>query len=244
MNLNGSFLVMRSVSFLKNKEIAHRGLYNNDKGIYENTLSSFKNALKNGYPIELDVHLTKDNKVIVFHDSNLKRLFNNKKKVKNLTYEELIKYKYPSSLESIPLLEEVLKLVNGKVPLIIELKCDQRVGLLENEVVKLLKNYQGNYALKSFRFKSVYYLKKHYPYIIRGQLLSYKGFLSYLLFNIRIYLSKLSKPDFYSCKITNVDNKKISKLKENNLILGWTIKNKNDIKYIKRYVDNYIFERK
>ncbi len=235
---------MKNYSFLKNKEIAHRGLYNNAKGIYENTLSSFKYALKKEYPIELDVHLTKDNKVIVFHDSNLKRLFNNNQKIKNLTYEELKKFKYPNSLDNIPLLEEVLELVNGKVPLIIELKYDRKVGLLEEEVVKLLKNYKGNYALKSFRFRSVYYLKKHYPHIIRGQLLSYKGFFSYLIFNLRIYLSKYSKPDFYSCKITNINNKKISKLKENNLILGWTIKSKNDIKYIKRYVDNYIFERK
>ena len=235
---------MKDDSFLKNKEIAHRGLYNNDKGIYENTLSSFKNALKKDYPIELDIHLTKDNKVIVFHDSNLKRLFKSKEKIKNLTYEELKKYKFSNSLDNIPLLEDVLKFVKGKVPLIIELKYDRKVGLLEEEVVKLLKNYEGYYALKSFRFKSVYYLKKHYPHIIRGQLLSYKGFFSYLFFVLRIYLSKLSKPDFYSCKITNVDNKKISKLRKNNLILGWTTKNKNDIKYIKRYVDNYIFERK
>ena len=233
----------RDLSYLLNRPIAHRGLHNQDKEIFENTLSSFKSALDNDYLIELDVHLTKDNKVVVIHDDNLKRLFNIDKKIKNLTLEELKNYKFPHTEDTIPAFSEVLDLVKGKVPIIIELKYDARVGKLEKEVITLLQNYSGLVAVKSFRAKSIRYFKKHAPEVIRGQLLSDNRNIFYtLFFYLRIFYGKFSKPDFYSCHLKIIKHPKICQLRENHLILGWTIKNKNDIKYAKEYCDNYIFE--
>lgn len=80
---------VRSLEFLKSSLIAHRGLYNNNKGVIENTMPAFKKAMECEYIIELDVHVIKDNIVVVFHDDNIKRLTGIDKKLKNCTYEEL-----------------------------------------------------------------------------------------------------------------------------------------------------------
>lgn len=146
----------------------------------------------------------------------------------------------------IPLFRDVLKLINGKVPLIIELKYDVKTGILEEETIKLLKDYKGKYAIKSFNPNSIIWLKKNAPNIIRGQLSSdfkydkmnfiRKLFLKNMIFN------KISKPDFISYDIRALPNNKINKLRKNKLILGWTIYNKKDLKKAKMYCDNYICE--
>ena len=94
-------------------------------------MKAFAEAIKNNYIIELDVHLLKDSEVIVFHDDNLKRMTGVNKKVKECTYEEIAEIKLKETEEKIPLLKEVLNLVDGKVPIIIELKTDLRCGKLE-----------------------------------------------------------------------------------------------------------------
>ena len=131
----------RDTEFLTQSFIAHRGLHNINENIPENTLKAFKNAIKNNYAIELDVHILKDGKVIVFHDKTLFRMTGVNKKIKDMNYDEIKCLKLKNTSENIPLLKEVLKLVAGKVPLIIELKSSNKVGTLEKEVMKLLENY-------------------------------------------------------------------------------------------------------
>ena len=229
-------------SFLIKLPIAHRGLFNN-KEIYENTISAFKLAIENNYAIELDVHLTKDNKIIVIHDSNLKRLFNVNKKIRKLNYEQIKKIQFPNSKDRIPLLKDVLKLVDGKVPIIIEIKYDRLVGKLEKNLINILSNYQGEVVIKSFRARSINYFRKKCPNILRGQLLMYsKKFFYRLFFNLRIFYSRFSKPDFYSCNMDCLENKKILKLKKDKIILGWVVRDKKNLKYVKMHCDNYIFE--
>ena len=140
---------MKDLSFLQNRIIAHRGVNDNDK-VVENTLESFSNAVKLGYAIEFDIHLLKDNEIVVYHDDNLKRLTGINKDLKDLTYDDIKDIKLLNTNQTIPKLSEVLKLINGKVPIIIELKYDRKVGLLEKELVKYLDNYKGKFAVKSF----------------------------------------------------------------------------------------------
>ena len=83
---------MKDLEFLSRNLIAHRGYHNNKKGIPENSVLAFKKAIDNNYLIELDVRLTKDKKLVVFHDGNLKRVCGVNKSVKDLTYKELLKY--------------------------------------------------------------------------------------------------------------------------------------------------------
>ena len=102
---------MRDIKFLEGNIIAHRGVH--DKQIIENTIEAFEKAIEKNYIIELDLHCTKDGKVIVFHDDNLKRLAGHDKNIKEITFDEIKKFKF------IPEFSEVLKKVDGKVPILI-----------------------------------------------------------------------------------------------------------------------------
>ena len=156
--------------FLTNTLIAHRGLHN--ELIPENSLKAFKEAIKKKHTIEFDVHLLKDGNVVVFHDDNLQRMTGVNKKIKNTTYDEIKSLRLKDTDEHIPLLSDILKLVNGQVPLLIELKYDNKVGKLEEKLMTILKEYKGLYALQSFSPLSLIYLRKHYPDAIRGLLVA------------------------------------------------------------------------
>ena len=232
------------ISFLKNNLIAHRGYHNKNLGIPENSMKAFIKAIYNNYIIELDVHLLKDGNVVVFHDDNLKRMTGIDKLIKNTTYDEIRDLKLLNSNEHIPLLDDVLKLVNGSVPLLIELKYDTKVGLLEEKVINILKDYKGLYAIQSFNPFSLIYLKKHSKNIPRGQLaanFSNMNLIKKLLIKYMI-LNFLSKPDFISVNYKYLNNKRIQKYKNSKLILTWTIRNKENLENIKKYSDNYIME--
>ena len=101
---------------------AHRGLHDNESEAPENTLAAFKKAVDQGYGIELDVQLTKDGQVVVAHDFTLKRNCGVNLDIDTLTYEELQRFPIFKSNERIPLFTDVLQVVDGKVPLIVELK--------------------------------------------------------------------------------------------------------------------------
>lgn len=221
---------MKDLSFLKNNLIAHRGLHSNE--IPENSLKAFELAIKNNYIIELDIHLLKDNNIVVFHDDNLKRMCSIDKKIKDCTYEELKKYNLKNTKYKIPLFSDVLKLIDGKVPLIVEFKYDLKAGKLEKEAVKLLDNYQGLFCVKSFNPMSVNWFKKHRNNYIRGLLVDDKwGTISEIISSSMI-LKGLCKPDFLSCKYVLSNNKKVIKYSKKNPVLCWTIRNKtNYLKY-------------
>ena len=237
----------KNLEFIKEGLIAHRGMHNIKKGIPENSIDAFKEAINNKYIIELDVHILKDNSIVVFDDDNLKRMTGLNKEIKKTTYREIRKLKLQNTNSYIPLFEEVLKLVNKQVPIIIELKSDVKCGRLEKEIIKILKNYKGKYVVKSFNPISVYWLKRHQPQIIRGQLVSSykkeniniikKFILKNMLFNY------LTKPDFLSCEIDLLQNKKVKEFrKSKRIVLGWTVRNQQDFIKAKKYCDNYICE--
>lgn len=237
----------RDTEFLTQSFIAHRGLHNINENIPENTLKAFKNAIKNNYAIELDVHILKDGKVIVFHDKTLFRMTGVNKKIKDMNYDEIKCLKLKNTSENIPLLKEVLKLVAGKVPLIIELKSSNKVGTLEKEVMKLLENYNGKFAIKSFNPFSLLYIKKYFPEVIRGQLSSDFKNKNFSIIKKIIYskmpFNFITKPDFISYDIKAFPNKRIAKLRKNIIIIGWTVRSIDDLKYAKKYCDNFIFEK-
>ena len=149
-----------NLSFFDDIKIAHRGLHDGNEKIPENTRLSVLEALKKGYPIEVDVHLTKDNKIIVMHDDNLLRMVGVDKKIRELTFDELSKYTIKNSEEKIPLLTEILDIVNGQEMVLIEIKTYNDVGPLEEEIVKILDDYRGKFAVQSFNPVTVRWFKK------------------------------------------------------------------------------------
>ncbi len=228
---------------MKNKLIAHRGLH--DKDTPENSMGAFKKALEKDIAIEFDVHLLKDNKIVVFHDNNLKRMTGIDKKINELSYDEIKDIKLANSDEKIPLLEDVLKLVNGKVLLDIELKCDHEKYKLEDALIDVLKDYTGKIVLKSFDYKTVKYLKKKTSYKVGLLIKNLEGKninkVDRYLLKSNLFL-KYIKPDFIACDYRILDYKNIKRFRTKNPIFTWTIKDKNILEQVKDKADYFLVE--
>lgn len=230
--------------FEKSYIIAHRGTHDNQK-VYENTLEAFHLAAKQGLTIELDIRLTKDKQIVVFHDSNTKRLTKQDKVVEESTYEELNK----QNIFHIPLLQEVLTQVKGKVPLLIEIKPIKNIEELEINLMKLLTKYKGEYAIQSFNPKVLYWFKRNYPNVLRGQLSKQyrreKLSLVKKLILTNMLLNFITKPNFISYKYNELSPAKITKYKKKNIrVIGWTITNEREFKHYQKYYDNLICEKR
>ena len=180
-------------------EYAHRGLHG--EGIPENSLPAFEKACQRGYGIELDVQLSKDGVVMVFHDDSLKRMTGKDAKVKELTVYELQRLSLNRTEEIIPTFEEVLSLVDGRVPLLVELKGEDLNAALCAPVADLLKAYRGEYCIESFNPLLLKAMRKHLPDACYGQLYTNvcKDRKKYSLLNMLLSsmaFNFLSRPDF------------------------------------------------
>ena len=231
-------------SWLVETPIAHRGLH--DKDCPENSLSAFQKAILAGYPIELDVQMIADGTVVVFHDESLSRLTDNDGYIKFLNKSDLEILRLKDSKEKIPTFEEVLKFVDGKVPLLIEIKNSNKVGELEKKVIEMLKNYKGEYASQSFNPYVLEYFYKHAPNILRGQLAGYfkkeklSFFKKYALKRMLLN-KKISHPDFISYEAKKIPNRFTRKYKKLPL-LAWTVRSQSEYIRVVKYCDNVIFE--
>lgn len=238
---------MKRINFLLHAPIAHRGLH--DHNVPENSLEAFRRASEAKYPIELDVRLTKTGEVVVFHDENLHRMCGIRKEVAKSSFTEIRELYLKHTHERIPLLSEALAVINSKVPILIELKCDQRAGKLEAAAVEILENYKGKYALQSFNPLSLRWLKKHAPEIPRGQLASnFKNckevspLLRPALKNVWCF--SITKPDFISYDIRALPNKRIEKIRKQDVpVLGWTVTKITESSEALKYCDNLICEK-
>ena len=233
---------MRSRWYCKYK-LAHRGLHN-DK-FPENSLGAFENACKNGFAIELDVRLLQDGTPVILHDPTLLRMCGVDKRICNITIDELKNYTLGKSKYSIPTLQEVLDLVNSRVPIMIELKPVKRKEKIEQKVYEIIKDYQGDIAVKSFNPLSMIWFKRHAPEIIRGMLASsfndvdglprlYKRLIK------KLSLFRLVKPDFISYNHEDLPNKYVTKRKVP--VLAWTIIDAESEKRALLNANNVIFE--
>ena len=237
---------MKDLKFLNETIIAHRGVHN-EKDIIENSLEAFKEAVNKNYIIELDVHFLKDGEVVVFHDDNIERMTGINKNLKDCTYDEIRNIKLLNKNTYIPKFSDVLKLVDGKVPILIELKNDNKVGLLESSLVQILKKYNGKYAVQSFNPLSIMWFKNNYPNIIRGQLVC--KFKNKKMDNIKKFILKtmffniITNPDFISHSVDDLSYKEVNKIKKNKFILGWTVRNKERYDELIKYYDNLICEK-
>lgn len=149
---------------------AHRGLFTPDQLHPRKFYESFSGGSTHGYGIELDIQRTKDNQIVVFHDHTLSRMCGIDLPVCELTYKELQKLTLMNSTEKIPLFQDVLDLVNGQVPLLIEIKLPTVKTLTCRLADELLQNYSGKYCIESFNPLALRWYKKNRKEIIRGQL--------------------------------------------------------------------------
>lgn len=245
------------LAWLQNTLIAHRGLHDDNKNIPENSLPAFKDAIERGYIIELDVAMTKDQKLVVYHDKKLRRGLGVDQYLSELTFAELSIYKIFGSEQTIPLFRDVLSLVAGRVPLLIEVKNEGKIGKLERLLYAELQGYPGPYAIQSFNPFTLQWFRKNAPEVIRGQLagsfqvsdydVEYAGttrlpwYKKVLLENM--LLNFISQPHFIAYEIENLSPAKLKRLKKLGVpLLGWTVKNKAEYANFKEKVDNLIVE--
>ena len=230
---------------------AHRGLHDNSADAPENSMKAFLRAVEAGYGIELDVQMTKDRVPVVFHDFSLKRVCREEGKVSDYTYQELQAFRLFESEERIPRFEDVLRLVDGKVPLIVELKIEK---LLDTSVCsagdKLLAGYKGIYCIESFHPLAVFWYRRHRRNVVRGQLADaflkqrdkhrnpFCFFLEYLLFNW------LSKPDFiaYNHQYPKALSRRFCRSLYHSTAAAWTIKSEEQLKTARKNFDIFIFD--
>ena len=152
------------------RTFAHRGLYREDQSLPENTLAAFLAAVSAGYGIELDVQLTKDRQIVVFHDDTLSRACGVDARVDAFTYAELTDMRLFGTAYRIPLFSDVLALVDGRVPLIVELKAGGDWKRLCEDTYAMLKKYRGAYCVESFHPGLVRWFYQNAPEVLRGQL--------------------------------------------------------------------------
>lgn len=239
---------IEEIEWLKNTKFAHRGLYSNDQLIPENSLAAFDRAIENNYGIELDISYTKDNKLVVFHDDNLLRMTGLNKKISDCTMEELQELRLRNTDYKIPTLNEVLKLVEGQVPLIIEVKTNKHRDKLCKAIKNELKGYEGKFCIESFDPLIMNKVKKYMPKVIRGQLSMkftkdnkapkpLKIALEYLLLNCK------SRPHFVAYNWNNYNNLSLKILRKLGLItIAWTVNSDKALEVSGKSFDTIIFE--
>ena len=223
---------IKNIEWLFDKPIAHRGLI--EKGYVENTEKAFLNCVKKGYAIETDVRYDKDKNLVCFHDKDLKRLADLDLEIKDLSKNELEKIRLLGK-EKIVYFDELLNLVNGKVPILIEIKYPSE-KTIEKDLLNALKGYNGKYAVQSFNPLSLIRLKKLAPFILRGQLITLDKDRPYTEKLKWSFVNKFTCPDFLS---VNVEGLNFSYILPT---LCYTVKNEEDFKKAMKYCDNIIAE--
>ncbi|MBQ6431408.1 MAG: glycerophosphodiester phosphodiesterase [Oscillospiraceae bacterium] len=151
---------------------AHRGLHDIERGLPENSLRAFRLAAEYGYGAELDVHLSKDGRLVVMHDESLKRTAGVDRNIADCTAQELDCLRLQGTDEKIPYLEEVLPIFEGRTPLVIEIKAfNKNHAELTQRVCELLDRFPKlQFCIESFDPRVLLWLKKRRPAIVRGQL--------------------------------------------------------------------------
>ena len=235
---------------MKNFHYAHRGLH--DDVLPENSMGAFKAAVEKGYGMEFDLQLTKDKKVVVHHDRSLKRVCGVEKSIGELSYDELKEIKLGNSEEVTPLFSDVLKMVDGRVPMVIEIKNYDKISELCSLVWDELKDYEGEYCIESFHPIIVRWFKKYHPEVVRGQLMTRftgkeengypNAVLAWLATNL--FTNCLTRPDFEAYDHRYRDNlslktaKKLYKLQE----VNWTVRSIDNFRDLSDEGNLCIFE--
>lgn len=233
--------------WLYNQPVAHRGYHHLTRSAPENTLAAFSAAAVEGFAIELDVQLSADGQVVVFHDDDLERTAGVKKPVDALRYADLASYPLMGTNERIPLLTTVLDTVAGRVPIMVEIKNFRiDVGELEQATSKVLRPYDGPLAIISFNPLALQWFAEHHPHLLRGQVsgslrdstvgADIKGMLRDLQFN------SISQPDFVSYQLSELPRQAVTDWRKTGPVLAWTVRGEEDRRRASELADNIVFE--
>ncbi len=239
-------MIRNDYKWLTDTYVAHRGLFDNENGIPENSLPAFERAAKNGFGIETDVQMSADGVLMVFHDDGLKRMTGAEGNLKDYTYDELRKLRLAGTDCVIPTFEEFLSAADG-VNLVVEIKTHANIGEVEAKTYKALKSYKGHYCIESFNPFIVRWFKVNAPEVIRGQLsCSFKQapwprFKKNLLAKLK--LCRWNGSQFIAYDADTIrNNKYVKKFGKKIPIICWTVTSQSQYDDLHDCFDNMIFD--
>ena len=231
-------------------DYAHRGLWDMEQQIPENSLPAFARAIREKAAIELDVHITKDKQLVVMHDSSLKRMCGVSGTIESKTYAELSRLTLVGTDNPIPLLGQVLHLVQGRVPLLIEIKTQTYSDTdICSYLYKELEFYNGPYLIESFNPFALRWFRQNAPQVLTGQLstgfpelsginIVYRTTMWLLLFNL------ISRPDFiaYDLRYADCISVRINQFLYRTPVFVWTVRSMNEYRRGTAQYNTVIFE--
>ncbi len=232
---------MSHIDWIKDVPVAHRGYHDMNREIWENTLSAFSRAIEAGFAIECDIQLSSDSVPMVFHDHDLQRLCNMNGEVRERTAGELRMLSIGGTADKIPTLRQMLDLVKGRVPLVIELKgldAEQDDGFVE-AVLEVLEGYEGKVALMSFDYHLLRALKVAecpWPVGLTAEGVKPENFAAHReAMDLGL--------DFTSYCVAHLPNDFVADLREKGApVITWTVKDEIMRAQTYKYADQMTFE--
>lgn len=237
------------MSVMEGYHYAHRGYFDNDSAALENSMAAFQAAMDAGYGIELDVQMSADGVPMVFHDADLERMCGVSGKIWEYTCAELQQMRLMNTEETIPTFAEVLALIDGQVPVIVEYKLDRVNTDVCEAGNALLQEYDGAYCIQCFHPLALMWYKKNAPEVVRGQLSQsfwedekYHGdalyaLLSYMIENVA------TRPDYIAYQFDDADNLSFRLCRAMGAkTAGWTLRDPADYEIAKEDFDLFIFD--
>ena len=235
------------IGALSGKLYAHRGLHDGNRTVYENSLEAFRRAVAGGNGIELDVQLTADGVLVVHHDGTTARVCGREAVIRETAYAALPALPDGSP---VPTFAQVLALVAGQSPLIVEIKPYGSPSENAAAAQALLATYAGPYCVESFHPEAVRYFRRHAPQTVRGQLAmggKHKGqevglatfcALKYLLINV------LGRPHFVAYHSASDGNLSMWLMKRlfKPLLVAWTLRSQPELDKARKAYQLCIFE--
>ena len=243
MTDNGS---PRAFNWLTRQHVAHRGLYQAGTICEENTLPAIEAAINAGFSVEIDVRLTGDDRIAVFHDVSLDRLTGQKGLIAQHGLAQLQEIQVGNSGAGIPHFPDVLDLVDGRTPLFVEIKTEERTNIqhLCAGIRHSLEGYAGDVAVMSFDPRIGLWFSKYMPKYARGAIIGRDALLSISRRLTTALWIKRIQPDFIACDIHLLPNSLCNRWrKKGKPVLTWTVKNELDEIMGSRHADALIFER-
>lgn len=237
-----------NIADFKSVKFAHRGLHGQTKA--ENSMSAFRAAVDVGFGIELDIRLSKDDELVVFHDDTLDRVVGREGRVDEFDADELAKMSLSGTEDGVPRFSEVLELVGGKVPLLVEIKEDPGNCAVSTAAAKMLAEYSGPYIVESFNPLSLSNFAKHLPRVPRGILshryYKYEKYRKPLYFLLQcLLLNRVCRPAFiaYDHRDSKALSLRIARRLFGVITFAWTVRSAEEEKAAKENgFDSVIFE--
>ncbi len=243
----------RSLNWLCRRPIAHRGLHDIARGIVENTATAFQRAAGAGYGIELDIQITADGEAVVFHDDTLQRLTHAQGPVRAMTLDELKHVAFVATNDRIQSLSEAFAQIDGRVPLIVEIKSLWDGDFtLARRAAYLAQRYKGRVALMSFDPAMVRAVRDAAPALVRGLVAARFGpaigpanaALFRRLAMTHLLYAPLCRPDFISYDYTALRTlapivaRSVFRLP----LITWTVRNQQTADKVAFWADQITFE--